>query len=274
MSLLAGALLVFGALPMAAQTTPGSEAAADAARSPLGVEPFSHSDWDQVLQRFVDADGMVDYVGLAEDRAALDRYLASLAAMSPESHPNRFPTRHEALAYYLNAYNAYVFEGVLEGGGDQESVWATMLQGYKFFIGKKIVVGGEKTHLKKLEDEAVREQFEDPRIHAALVCAAVSCPRLPQRAFFGETLEADLDRVMREWVEDPRHAYYDAESGVVYLSKIFDWYGDDFLDFERHQGRDKPELVDYVNRFRASDRALPRDAKVRFIEYDKSLNKQ
>lgn len=238
------------------------------------AEPFSHDDWNAVLGRYVDETGMVDYVGLSKDRAPLDRYLAALAATSPASHPDRFPTRQEALAYYLNAYNAYTFAGVLEVGPESKSVWASPVQGYKFFIGRKIVLGGEKTHLKKLEDDDIREPYGDPRIHAALVCAAVSCPRLLQEAFVGPTLDEQLDAVIREFVNDEKHVRHDPEEGAVWVSKIFDWYDDDFLDYERAQGREKPTVIDYINRYREAADALPRNAKIRTFEYDKSLNKQ
>lgn len=238
------------------------------------AEPFSHDDWSAVLGQYVDAQGLVDYAGLAKNRQTLDRYLAHLAAASPMSQPHRFPTRQEALAYYLNAYNAYTFAGVLEVGPEAESVWATAVQGYKFFIARKIVLGGEKTNLKKLEDEDIRETFADPRIHAALVCAAVSCPRLPQKAFEGTTVDQQLDAAIREFVNNERHVRHETDEGIVYLSKIFDWYDDDFLAYERAQGREEPTLLDYVNRYRDPADALPRDAKVRFVEYDKSLNKQ
>ena len=120
------------------------------------TEPFSHQDWAQVLRDYVDDEGLVDYRGLAGNRESLDRYVASVRAVSPLSAPRRFPTRNHELAYYLNAYNALVFDGVLSRGPEEKSVWRGVVSGYTFFVKMKVMVGGEKMSLKKLEDDEIR----------------------------------------------------------------------------------------------------------------------
>ena len=239
-----------------------------------GAPPFSHDTWAAVLERFVDDEGWVDYHGLEADRAELDRYVASLAAVSPMSHPNLFPTREEALAYYINAYNAQVFVGVLALGPDVKSVWPTLWAGYKFFMQRKFKLGDEKFHLKGLEDRQIREGFGDARIHAALNCASVACPRLPREPFLGAILDKQLDAVMVEFAEDPRHVRLDAAAGKVHLSKIFDWFSKDFLDDERRLGNAGGTLIDAVNRYRRDQPPIPREYSVQFMDYDKSLNGQ
>lgn len=237
-------------------------------------ESFSHHEWAGVLERFVDEEGKVDYRGLEKEPAGLDRYLAQLAEVSPESHPNLFPTRDSALAYYINAYNAFVFRGVLELGTEVESVWPTLLAGYKFFISRKFSMGGKEIHLKALEDDQVREEFGDPRIHAALNCASFSCPRLPAEPFEPETLDTQLEAAMTEFVA--AHVQVDGEKKTAHLSKIFDWFESDFLEFEKAQSNapGRPNLIDYVNRFRGDDEQIPRTFKIRFLPYDKGLNRQ
>lgn len=84
---------------------------------------FSHEEWTQVLSRFVDERGLVDYGALAEQRDVFDPYIAKIESSSPETHPELFATREEKLAYYINAYNAMVFKGVLDRGPEEESVW-------------------------------------------------------------------------------------------------------------------------------------------------------
>lgn len=236
--------------------------------------PFSHDIWTQVLERSVDDEGRVDYRGLAADRVDLDRYLASLAAVSPKSHPDLFPTRQDALAYYLNAYNAQVFAGVLKLDLEIESVWPTLWAGYQFFMRHKFTLGGAKFHLKGLEDNQVREQFKDPRIHAFLNCASTGCPRLPRKAIEPATLDEELDAAMAEFVLDGPHLRLEAAQETVYLSKIFEWFDKDFLSYERSQGNARPNLLDYVNRFRGSEAQIPREFNIRFLPYDKSLNRQ
>jgi hypothetical protein len=242
------------------------------------AEPFSHAEWTQVLQRHVDERGNVAYRALAKDRGLLDRYLTRVAKVGPKTQPGQFPDRAHQLAYYINAYNAHVFAGVLSRGPEEESVWTGGLlpgqTGYAFFVGMDIEVDGRETNLKALEDDVIRAGFQDPRIHAALNCASRGCPRLPRKAFEGPTLEAELDAEMRRFVAEPRNVKVDAQARTVTLSKIFDWFADDFLGYEKRQGNAGANQLDYVNRYRAADARVPRDFAIRFFEYDKRLNKQ
>ncbi len=236
------------------------------------AEPFSHADWTAVLARHVDDRGLVSYEALAKDRVELDRYLAAIKTVGPKSAPARFPTRNDRLAYYLNAYNAQVFAGVLARGPEKETVWTPLGTGYSFFVGMGIRVDGEATNLKALEDDVVRGQFADPRIHAALNCASVGCPRLPRKAFETATLDAELDAAMEEFVAEARNCRLDAAAKTVTLSKIFDWFQADFLDYEKRQGTTSPGILDYVNRYRAPGAKVPRDFTVSYAEYDKAIN--
>lgn len=238
------------------------------------AEPFRHDDWTAVLERFVDGRGLVDYQGLARDRAVFDRYLEAVERFSPRATPERFPTRDHALAYYLNAYNALVFQGVLARGPETESVWRGLVSGLAFFVRMKVTVGGERMSLKHLEDELIRKGFQDPRIHAALNCASISCPPLPRQAFAAATLDTQLDAAMRAFVADPRNCQVDHRAERVRLSGIFDFFPADFLAYERAEGNPDPNLIDYVNRYRAADAQLPRGYRVAFFEYDKGINAQ
>lgn len=268
---LTSAFAVFSGFAVRASPSPAPDAPFKESLS--SSSSFSYSDWNLVLEKFVDEKGRVDYAALARDRAALDRFLAAVERTSPDSEPALFPARNDQLAYYLNAYNAWVFRGVLARGPETVSVWkGGLVSGYSFFVGMDIVLGGVKTNLKKLEDKTVRARFADPRIHAALNCASRGCPRLPRKAFEPATLDAELDGAMREFVSEERNVAVDAAARRVTLSKIFDWFEGDFLSFEKKQGHANPNLVDYVNRYRAADAQVPREFRVRFAEYDKSLN--
>ncbi len=239
-----------------------------------GAGKLSHSDWTQVLAKYVDSAGRVNYAGLARDRATFDRYVATVEKVSPKSNPELFASREEALAYYLNAYNAMVFKGVLARLPGADTVWTPFGTGYSFFVGMTIKLGGTETNLKKLEDDVVRAEFQDPRVHAALNCASIGCPKLPQKAFEPATLEAELDAEMREFVSESRNCSVETTRRQVKLSKIFDWFADDFLSYERRHGNANPNILDYVNRYRAAGQQIPRDFAVSYLEYDKGLNKQ
>lgn len=246
---------------------------ARAQAAPEGRERFSHAEWTAVLERFVDEKGRVDYEALARDRAGLDAWLGRLVRQGPKSTPALFPERNDRLAYYVNAYNALVFQGVLSRGPEKESVWkGGLVSGYSFFVSMKVRLDGETWSLKALEDDVIRKEFADPRIHAALNCASVGCPRLPREAFVPERLDAQLDAAMKEFVEEDRNVAADPDRKTVTLSKIFDWFEKDFLSFERARGNPDPEIVDYVNRYRASKPKLDRSFRVRFFDYDKRIN--
>ncbi|MEO6325838.1 MAG: DUF547 domain-containing protein [Thermoanaerobaculia bacterium] len=245
------------------------------AGSASAASKFSYDDWTKVLSKYVNDKGMVNYEGLAKDRAELDRFVKSIEKTSPKSNPELFPTKNDKLAYYLNAYNAQVFKGVLSRGPEKESVWnGGLISGYKFFAGMDILIGGEKTHLKTLEDKTIREDFKDPRVHAALNCASKGCPRLPQTAFDPEKLDAQLDAGMTEFVGEKRNVTVDDAAKTVSLSKILDWFSGDFLAYEKAHGDPGGNQLDYVNRYRGALPKVPRDYKIKFYEYDKSVNKQ
>ena len=237
-------------------------------------KPFSHDDWTTVLQEFVDDRGLVDYQELARQREIFDRYIAAVESSGPRSRPEAFPTRDHRLAFYINAYNAQIFNGVLDRGPEEISVWRGLISGLKFFVRRKITVDGEEMSLKSFEDKLIREGFQDPRIHAALNCASISCPRLPRSAFQAETLQEDLDAAMREFVADPRNCSVDRAKETVYLSEIFDFFPEDFIEYEKRQGNTQPRLTDYVNRYRVSGQKIPRDYRILYYEYDKGINKQ
>ncbi len=233
---------------------------------------FSHSDWQEVLERFVDDRGLVNYRALAEDREILDHYVETLRDVSPETHEELFPTRNHQLAYYLNAYNAFVFVGVLALGPETPSVWGKSGLGIRFFTRQKYEMGGRRLSLKKLEDELIREGFRNPRVHAALNCASLGCPRLPRQAFDGELLSSQLDAAMREWVVAARAVSVDEDRRVVALSKIFGWFRQDFLQAEARIGERQPSLIGFINRYRPQGEEIPDAFREEIQPYDKRLN--
>lgn len=252
---------------MTIRATALSILAAFAVAASASAAGFSYDDWNAILATFVDGRGYVAYQALAKDRAALDRFTDSIAKVGPKTRPDLFPTQESRLAYYLNAYNALVFKGVLARGPEKESVWSGGLvpgqTGIKFFISNKYSLDGETTGLKALEDDVVRAQFKDPRVHSALNCASKGCPRLPQKAFDPASLDAELDAAMREFVGEERNVKVDGATRTVTLSKIFDWFAADFGN-----------QIDFVNRYRPEGSKIPRDHRVAFFEYDKSINQQ
>lgn len=246
---------------------------------------FDHSLFDGVLQRFVDADGGVDYTALLQDRADLDAYYAALAQASPDSHPLLFPDEDARLAYWINAYNATVLVAVLDHY-PIESVkdvnptalfFVPRLVG--FFLLQRVILGGQKTNFYDLENEIIRERFADPRIHFALNCASASCPRLARRAFSAHDLQAQLQAEAVFFVSEQRNVDIDAQHHEITLSSIFDWYESDFVDFMKTEHPDADAtLGGYLRLYLTPERAGSLDAcrscTVEFAAYDWSLNDQ
>jgi hypothetical protein len=233
---------------------------------------FSYDDWNVVLKKYVDDNGLVDYRGLASDRQALDRFVGQIETTGPKSDPDAFPTREDRLAYYINGYNAQVFKGVLSLSPDAKTVWGFTGTGLGFFVRMKVIVDGETMSLKSLEDDLIREGFKDPRIHAALNCASVGCPKLPAAAFLPERLDEQLDAEMTKFVSEERNCKIDTAAGTATLSKIFDWFLGDFEEYQAAHGGGG--LREYINRYRSADSQLSADLKLEFSKYDKSLNRQ
>ena len=112
------------------------------------------------------------------------------------------------------------------------------------------------------ENDVIRRLGEE-RVHFALNCMVVSCPRLPRTAFSADALERQLDTAARTFMSERRNVGVDPVRREVWLSAIFDFYTKDFLDHA-------PSLIAYVNRYRTEP--IPSEFKVRFFDYDWTVN--
>jgi len=220
--------------------------------------------WSKVLTGFVDEQGRTDFDALAANRNALDEFVAYVESVSPTTAPELFPRGADVLAYHLNAYNALVMRGVIDEGVTDG--FASFFKRQFFFRLRKVTVGGRSMSLSTYENEVIRPLGE-PRVHFALNCMVRSCPRLPQKAFSADELEAQLEAAAREFFNDARNVRVDAAARVVWLSALLDFYTEDFAPDGTRES-----LIAYVNRYRDE----PIDAKlaVKFIPYDWTLNRQ
>ncbi len=218
-----------------------------------------HSGWDALLQRYVDDAGRVAYRRLAaESDAVLAGYLASLAIAAPEALPPK-----EQLAFWINAYNATIVAGVLQGYSAEN-----VLKRALFFKSYSRPIAGVDRTPDDIEHGVIRRQFRDPRIHFAVVCAATSCPLLRQEAYVGERLDEQLDDQGRRFLNDPTRNRIDAGSGQVVLSPIFKWFAEDFSAAGRR-------LADVLQPYLSAEQVrLLETAEVRYQDYDWRLNAQ
>jgi len=240
-------------------------------------EGIDHSPWDRVLKKFVTETGQVDYAALKADSGELDRYVAQVAARSPVSHPQDFPAHESQLAYWINAYNALVMHAVAQNW-PVKSVRDIGTLPYSFFWRKKFVAGGRRYTLNAIENDFLRRKLAEPRIHFALVCAALSCPRLEREAYTAENTERLLEQAARFFINEPRNLKVDAGRNRVTVARIFTFYREDFESYARANGLSATghALLDYIRLYanpanRAALDAL-RKPGVEAFEYDWTIN--
>lgn len=171
----------------------------------------AQADWAQVLQRYVDDRGRVDFAGLAADPAKLDTYVDWIYDVGPHNQPQRFAGRDQQLAYYINAYNALAMYNVLRFG---IPVKFSFLDRFDFFWRTQFVIGGRSLSLYDFENDVIRP-LGDPRIHFALNCMVRSCPRLPRVPFRAATLNAQLNQAARLFFNELRNVRVDAANKTV-----------------------------------------------------------
>lgn len=230
---------------------------------PVSRLPSSES-LAEVLEAFV-VDGGVDYSSLAEGRAELDDYLEAVSLAAPEG-----ASRSEAMAFWINSYNAAVLRLVLDHYPDIESVMDVS----GFFKEIRQLVAGESLTLDEIEARALA--FGDPRVHFAVVCASESCPDLRSEPYAAETLEGQLDEQTRLFLADTeKGARLDAEA--LWLSSLFKWYSGDFTGVSRAVALlARGKLISWVEPYLPEDEIVGEGvgeaSKIRFLDYDWALN--
>jgi hypothetical protein len=221
----------------------------------------SHEIFNSLLKKYVNEKGAVNYGGFKKEQKELKKYLDLISANAPA----KSWSENDKLAYWINAYNAFTIQLILNNS-DQELTSIKDI-GSKIKIPfvntpwdvKFIEIGGKKMDLNNIEHGIIRKQFKEPRIHFALVCAAKSCPPLRNEAFVAERLDAQLSSQAEKFINDTGKNKI-AKSEVT-ISKIFDWYGMDF----------KPTpIIDVLNKY--SKTKVDASAKVKYADYDWSLN--
>ena len=225
--------------------------------------PLTHVAWDGLLKKYVNDQGLVNYKALQADSLALNAYLQDVSA----NLPGRSWTQNDRLAYWINAYNAFTVQRIIRSypvksikdlGGDKIFVNTPWDQHF-------IKLGDTRYSLNDLEQRIIRKNFDDNRIHVALVCAAMSCPRLRNEAFTGPRLNEQLDDQARGFVNNPaKNKLTPADKPQV--SSIFNFYPKDFAK------NGSTSVQNFINRY-ATQKIKP-DASLSYLPYDWSLNVQ
>jgi hypothetical protein len=195
--------------------------------------------------------------------------------------PPSFPEHNDELAYWLYAYNAYVIKSVLDhwplDSVTDVKAPLEVARGQGFFYQLRFSFGGEFLSLLSVENNKVRKQYKDPRIHFVLNCASESCPVARPGLPIGDELEQLLALAASDFINDPNNVEVDHDDQVVHLSKIFKWYKDDFVNDVRLDGKlIENGLLTYVGKYAddelADDVTKASDYNITFRDYDWSLN--
>lgn len=228
--------------------------------------------WDQLLRRYVDAQGRVDYgAWKAEQYEALDLWIRSMESIDLASDLDT------QLAFWINLYNALTIRQVLERypiSSIRPSFlgipnWIAFL---RFFETQIFTLGEERYSLNRIEHGVLRGKYKEPRIHFALVCASIGCPLLRSQAYQPDQIQDQLNEDVRRFINNPDKVRLDSgsdsRSKILHCSKIFKWYRRDFLSVS-------PSVQDYIYYYR--DQVLPAIraiTPIRYLPYDWSLNQR
>ncbi len=223
---------------------------------------FDHTAFDRLLLQFVDEKGFVDYAALELRKDELHRYLDALSRA-----PFDAMGRNERLALLINAYNAFTLRLILDyyPVGSIRDIPAN-----RRWDDRRWNIGGRAYSLHEIEHEQIRPMFREPRIHFALVCAAVGCPMLRREAYVATRVDELLDDQSRRTHENERWVRYESGASTIWLTSLYEWYAG---DFEQVAG----SILDYAARYRkelARDLEAGHRPEVRFLDYDWSLNAQ
>lgn len=223
---------------------------------------FDHSIFDSVLKKHVDQAGLVDYAGLQSDAQELDAYLDQLAAA-----PFAELGRNEKLALLINAYNAFTLRLILDHYPLQSIQDIPSSQRWE---ARRWDIAGNLSSLNQIEHESIRPNFKEPRVHFALVCAAIGCPPLRNEAYTADRLEDQLAAQTSYVHGHERWFQFDADKNQLRLTSLYKWYRG---DFEQAAG----SIVEFASRYSEPLAQYLRDNRmptVKFLEYDWSLNSQ
>jgi hypothetical protein len=248
----------------------------------------THAEWTALLRKHVVlVDGgkasQARYAGFQQDRAALKRYLGALSGVTQAEFDGW--GRAQRMAFLINAYNAFTVEKILTRYPDIRSIWDFGKVFGNPFRDRFFTLLGREFSLDAIEHEMLRKPgaYDEPRVHYAVNCASVGCPMLREEAYVAERLDAQLEEQARRFLSDRSRNRYEPGSGRLEVSRIFDWFREDWSSgYRGFDGKSPPtrSREQYFARYaalladRPEHRRLIEDGKapIRFLEYDWTLN--
>ncbi len=207
---------------------------------------------DRFLKKYVD-DGLIRYRAISENPSELMQLTHAIENIDLSKHDNA--TRK---AFWINAYNITVIDAVMS-----EYPISSPLDVDGFFDKETHKIAGEWVTLDQIEKEKLIGQFGEERAHFVLVCAAKGCPPIMKGAYQPESIDNQLEKQTRKALNDEDFIRVKSDQNQVAISKIFQWYKNDFTE-------EANSLLAYINEYR--EEAIPSSYRVTYYEYDWSLN--
>ena len=251
-------------------------------------QSFSYDDYAAVLKDHVDDKGMVNYKELKAVPQRLNAFVAAMSKVQPNSYERW--NKEEQIVLWLNAYNAFTLKALINNYPIKSSFFRSRIypknsirQIPGVWSKIKFNVMGRDLTLGHIEHEILRKKFNEPRIHMAMVCAAMGCPPLLNKPYIAQRLNEQLDERSRRFLSNPAKFRIDRNAGVVYLSPIFKWFKGDFVNkyapdknISNH-GKEVSAVLNFIaGHLEKPDREylLAGDFKIKYLKYDWSLNEQ
>jgi hypothetical protein len=251
---------------------------------------FNYNSFDALLKTYVNDNGMVNYKGLKANRSQLDEFVATLGKLHPKTYEKW--NQKDKIAFWLNAYNALTLRAIIDHYPIKSSFTKSLTwpkNSIRQIDGAwnkiKFDIMGQKLTLEHIEHKILRTEFSEPRIHMALVCAAMSCPPLRNEPYIAVKLDKQLDDQTKKFLSDPAKFRLDIDKAILHLSPIFKWFANDFAkSYPRHtryRGHKGPTAAviwfidQYLPKQDSQRRSVDsRTYKRRYLDYDWSLNEQ
>jgi hypothetical protein len=260
---------------------------------------FSYKSYDSVLKKYVNDDGMVSYSVLKDQPEQLEQFVRALGSVDLNTYKNW--NENARIVFWINAYNALTLKVII----DHYPIKAGLISGLVYpnnsirqisGVWDKIrfLVMGRKLTLNEIEHGILRGQdkdfveaygkFYEPRIHMALVCAAIGCPPLRNESYIGEKLDEQLNDQSKIFLANPDKFRIDQAESKVSLSSIFKWFGKDFVKkykpdiyFDSAGGEAEKSVLHFISQHIQPEQAdYLRTGKyqIHYLDYDWTLNEQ
>jgi hypothetical protein len=249
---------------------------------------FDYADYAAVLGKYVDANGMVNYKELKAHPERLDSFLSALKGLDTKTFEQW--GREGKIAFWLNAYNSLTLKAIIDNYPIKPSFFASLKYPHNSIrqipgVWDKITfdVMGKEMTLTEIEHGILRKQFNEPRIHMALVCAAMGCPSLRNEPYVEDRLASQLDDQARKFLANPKKFMIDQEKEKVWISPIFKWFGNDFVEkyggdkVRSGSGDAEKAVLNFISGYVSKDDGefiRNEKFKVGYLDYDWSLNTQ